>query len=73
MRGCAMQQGQHTILRRIGKALRADVDDIVHEPLPTRWVDLIHYLDERERTRKNRREGDVETGKGRERTRRASS
>jgi hypothetical protein len=73
MRGCAMQQGQDTILRRIGKALRADADDIVNEPLPTRWVDLIRYLDERERKRKDGREEDVATCEGRERMRRGDS
>ena len=24
------------------------MDDITHEPLPRRWVELIHYLDEQE-------------------------
>jgi hypothetical protein len=54
-----MQQGQDTILRRLGKALRADVDDVVNEPLPTRWVDLIRYLDEQERKCKDAREGEA--------------
>jgi hypothetical protein len=47
-----MLQGQESILQRIGKVLRAQNDDITHEPVPTRWVDLIHYLDEQERRRR---------------------
>ena len=44
-----MLQGQDSILQRIGKVLRAQNDDITDEPVPTRWVDLIHHLNERER------------------------
>ena len=36
-------------VRRIGKTLQAKDDDITREPLPERWVDLIRYLDEKER------------------------
>jgi len=39
----------HEIMRRIGTVLRITNDDVTHEPLPERWVDLIHYLDEKER------------------------
>jgi hypothetical protein len=46
-----MLQEQETILRRIGNALRGQSEDITHETLPKRWVDLIHYLDEQERKR----------------------
>ena len=41
--------GAQGVMRRIGKVLRAKNDDLTHEPLPERWVDLIHYLDEKER------------------------
>ena len=34
----------------IGKRLRRQSDDITEEPLPRRWVDLIHYLNAKERT-----------------------
>ena len=44
-----MQQSHDSILRRLGKLLRDQDDDITHEPLPNRWVDLIHFLDEKER------------------------
>lgn len=36
-------------MRRIGTVLRVKDDDFAHEPLPDRWVDLIHHLDEKER------------------------
>jgi hypothetical protein len=36
-------------VRRIGKAMQARHDPFTSEPLPERWVDLIHYLDENER------------------------
>jgi hypothetical protein len=42
-------------IRRIGTVFRVTNDDFAHEPLPERWVDLIHYLDEKER-RENARE-----------------
>lgn len=37
-------QGAQGVMRRIGKALRATNEELTHEPLPERWVDLIHYL-----------------------------
>ena len=51
LRGCAMQQwqGPDTIFSRLGKAFHLYADDIAHEPLPMRWVELIRYLDEQER------------------------
>ncbi len=42
-------------MRRIGTVLRVKDYVITHEPLPERWVDMIHYLDEKER-RENARE-----------------
>ena len=33
----------------IGKALRRQSEQITHDPLPRRWVDLILHLDEEER------------------------
>ncbi len=38
----------HEFIRRVGTALRTRKDDLTQEPLPERWVDLIHYLDEKE-------------------------
>ena len=54
---------QETILQRLGKVLHVRMDDITHEPLPRRWVDLIHYLDEQERKRVKRSQ--AETGRQR--------
>jgi hypothetical protein len=56
-RGVVMQF-QETILGRLGKALHVHVDDITHEPLPRRWVELIHCLDEQERKRGTKRLSD---------------
>jgi hypothetical protein len=39
----------HEFMRRIGTVLRTTTDDVAHEPLPERWVDLIRYLAEKER------------------------
>jgi hypothetical protein len=46
-----MQQSHDPILRRLGKLLHDQDEDITHEPVPKRWVDLIHFLDEQERKR----------------------
>jgi hypothetical protein len=54
-----MQQPRTSILHRIGKVFQARTDDIAHERLPERWVDLIQYLDaqegEREETQRKKR------------------
>ena len=39
-------------LDRIGRALRAQYDEIVHEPVPKRWVELINYLSDKEQKRR---------------------
>ena len=57
LRGCAMEQSQEPILRRLAKVLRPHVDDIAKEPLPTRWVELIRHLDNQERKRWDARDG----------------
>jgi hypothetical protein len=45
----AMPHVHGTILDRLGHTLRMRDDDIAQQPLPHRWVDLIHHLDEQER------------------------
>jgi hypothetical protein len=45
---------QEAIIERLGKTLHGRLDDITHEPLPRRWVDLIRHLDEQERNRPGR-------------------
>jgi len=37
------------ISEHVGKPLREQCDDIAHEPLPERWVDLISYLNAQEK------------------------
>ena len=44
----------HELMRRIGTVLRVKDADFAREPLPERWVELIHYLDEKERREKAR-------------------
>lgn len=44
-----MRQGQSPVFKRIGKALHDQFNEVVHEPLPDRWIDLINYLNEKER------------------------
>jgi hypothetical protein len=48
-----MSQAQE-FMRRIGTVLRIKDEDLAHKPLPERWVDLIRYLDEKERREKAR-------------------
>jgi hypothetical protein len=44
----------------IAKRLRDVGEDVSHEPLPRRWVDLIHYLDDKEQKRDEGRQGEPE-------------
>jgi len=44
-----MRHARPEIVERIKVALHAQYDAILREPLPDRWVDLIHRLNERER------------------------
>jgi hypothetical protein len=44
-----MRQVQDALLRRITRAIHNQFQEIAHEPLPRRWVDLIHHLDAQER------------------------
>jgi hypothetical protein len=42
-----VQHAANSLLGLISEALRADYDAVANEPLPQRWIELIHYLDER--------------------------
>ena len=44
----------------IGKQLRGQDKDFAREPLPRRWVDLIHHLNAQER-RSQRRQPEAQT------------
>ena len=37
--------------RAVGKTLHVEMDDITHDVLPRRWVELILHLEEQERKR----------------------
>ena len=46
-----------TILQLLSKALYVRFEESTAEPLPQRWVELIHYLNEQERiSEKERRD-----------------
>jgi len=45
-----MHQTQTTVFRRIGMLMRLSYEEVAQEPLPERWVDLINYLNAKERT-----------------------
>ena len=48
---------QSTILQQLSKARHVPVEASSREPLPQRWVELIHYLNEQERiSEKERRD-----------------
>jgi hypothetical protein len=55
-----MRQRNDSILRRLAGALQDQYDDIARQPLPRRWVDLIHYLDEQERKAAERSQTETE-------------
>jgi hypothetical protein len=38
-------------IRLFGERLRGESEDLMPDELPRRWVDLIHFLDEREQKR----------------------
>jgi hypothetical protein len=42
-----VQHAANPLLGLISETLRADYDAVAKEPLPKRWIELIHYLDER--------------------------
>ena len=44
-----MRQEHGSIFERLSKGLHARFDDVSRETLPERWIDLIRYLDEKER------------------------
>ena len=55
-----MRQVQDTLLQRITRALHGQLRETVHGPLPRRWVDLIHHLDEQEQKRLQPPEAEAE-------------
>jgi hypothetical protein len=49
-----MSARQNETLVEIGKRIRGQGEDTTREPLPQRWVDLIHHLNEQELKRSER-------------------
>ena len=49
-----LKAGFDSSLDLIATRLRDDGQNVTREPLPRRWVDLIHYLDEAERKTEHR-------------------
>jgi len=45
-----------SITTRLRSALQQRLDVVLHEPLPKRWVNLIHDLNERERKEEQARQ-----------------
>ena len=48
-----MTRSDDTPLGFIGRLLRAEYEDTHGQPLPQRWIDLIHHLNDQERQRSN--------------------
>ncbi len=46
-----MPEENNKVLWRLGKTLHLYFDGIANEPLPKRWVELIHQLNEQDRVR----------------------
>jgi hypothetical protein len=55
-----MSARQNETLVEIGKRIRGQGEDTTREPLPQRWVDLIHHLNEQERSRSERHQPETE-------------
>jgi len=60
-----MPQARSQIVERLRSALRAQYDAILNEPLPERWVDLIHRLNEQERQAREPAPGVAPSGRPR--------
>ena len=43
-----LRQGRVSFLERLGKMLHVHYDNVLSEPVPQRWADLIKYLNAKE-------------------------
>ena len=43
-----LRQGRVSFLERLGKMLHVHYDNVLNEPVPQRWADLIKYLNAKE-------------------------
>jgi hypothetical protein len=55
-----MPKPQDQIPRWLRQALHARLDEVSHEPLPKRFVELIRYLDEQDRERSDEQKSESE-------------
>jgi hypothetical protein len=60
-----LQQAPTSFLALVSKALRANYENVAKEPLPQRWVDLIHHLNECERAEAEAHQSEVPSKPGR--------
>ena len=60
-----MPQARSQIVERLRSALQAQYDAILNEPLPERWVDLIHRLNEQEGRAREPARGGAPSGRPR--------
>lgn len=51
-----MRQDNSAVLARLRRLLQSGSHDVAHETLPERWIDLINYLNAKERPESNPRE-----------------
>jgi hypothetical protein len=56
--GVDMTENNEQPSRTVWNKLRINSQEITLEPLPRRWVDSIHHLDEQERKRSDDQRGD---------------
>ena len=60
MGGLRPKAGHVPALKLIAERLRGEIEDIAQEPLPERWAELIHNLNEQERRRAAHPQADTE-------------
>jgi hypothetical protein len=46
-------QTNMTDARQLGKVLHKRYEDIANEPLPKRWVELVNFLDQKEKEQRD--------------------
>ena len=58
----AVQNAPNSFLGLISKALHDNYEGVAKEPLPQRWIDLIHHLNHLERVEAERRQSERPSG-----------
>ncbi len=57
-----MPQRDASIARQLGAMLQTHFDSVAAEPLPPRWIELIHALNEQERSQARPRSSEGASG-----------